>query len=105
MASNQPRTLGELRASGWTSRSVRDEIRDNLVAQIRSGVPVEERWPGILGYDQTVVPQIENALLSRHDFILLGLRGQAKTRILRLLTRFLEALRLALASAQVRQNG
>ena len=86
-----PRTLGELKASGWRSRSVRDEIRENLVAALKSGRSAEERWPGILGFDKTVIPQVENAILSRHDFILLGLRGQAKTRMLRLMTRFLDA--------------
>ena len=83
-------TLGELKQSGWRSRSVRDELRENLVAAIKSGQADSERWPGILGFDKTVLPQIENAILSRHDFILLGLRGQAKTRILRMLTRFLD---------------
>jgi len=84
------RTLGDLKQSGWRSRSVRDELRDNLVAAIRSKQTAAERWPGVLGFDKTVIPQIENAILSRHDFILLGLRGQAKTRILRMLTRFLD---------------
>ena len=85
-----PRTVGELKKAGWRSRSVRDEIRDNLVASIRSGKSASERWPGILGFDKTVIPQVENAILSRHDFILLGLRGQAKTRLLRLMTAFLD---------------
>jgi len=83
-------TLGELKQSGWRSRSVRDELRENLVEAIRSGRTEAERWPGILGFDKTVIPQIENAILSRHDFILLGLRGQAKTRILRMLSSFLD---------------
>ena len=65
-------TLGELKQSGWRSRSVRDELRENLVAAIKSGHADSERWPGILGFDKTVLPQIENAILSRHDFILLG---------------------------------
>jgi len=86
----KPRTLGELREFGWTSRSVRDEIRDNLVAALKAGRTAAERWPGILGFEKTVIPQIENAILSRHDFILLGLRGQAKTRILRQMVRFLD---------------
>ncbi len=86
----RPRTLGELKASGWRSRSVRDEVRENLVRALRSGSSEAERWPGILGYEKTVIPQIENALLSRHDFILLGLRGQAKTRLLRMLVRLLD---------------
>ena len=83
-------TMGELKQSGWRSRSVRDELRENLVEAIKAGRTESERWPGILGFDKTVIPQIENAILSRHDFILLGLRGQAKTRILRMLKRFLD---------------
>jgi len=86
----KPRTVGELREFGWRSRSVRDEIRENLVSALRAGKSVAERWPGILGFEKTVIPQIENAILSRHDFILLGLRGQAKTRILRQMVSFLD---------------
>jgi magnesium chelatase subunit I len=80
-------TLGALRAAGIGSESVRDEVRRNLVAALRARRPVFE---GIVGYEHTVLPQIENALLARHDFILLGLRGQAKTRILRQLVRLLD---------------
>lgn len=80
-------TLGELKESGWQSVSVKEEIRNNLIQKIRNK---EELFPGILGYDKTVLPQIQHALLSRHDMILLGLRGQAKTRILRLLVNFLD---------------
>ncbi|MGQ0612829.1 MAG: AAA family ATPase [Planctomycetaceae bacterium] len=83
-------TLGALKRSGWRSRGVRDELRENLVAALRSGRGAAERWPGILGYEKTVLPRIENAILSRHDFILLGLRGQAKTRLLRMLVQFLD---------------
>ena len=82
-----PRTRGELRASGWRSRSVKDELRANLIERLSSRQPL---FPGIVGFDGTVLPQIQNALLSRHDFILLGLRGQAKTRILRALTSLLD---------------
>src|SRR5260221_4384705 len=73
-------TLGDLRQSGYRSRPVKQEIRDNLVCKLRAG---EALFPGIIGYDDTVVPQLVNAILSRHNFILLGLRGQAKSRILR----------------------
>src|SRR5262245_66147545 len=73
-------TLGELRASGYRSRPVRQEVRDNLVCKLRKGHAL---FPGIIGYDETVIPQLVNAILSRHNFILLGLRGQAKSRILR----------------------
>src|SRR5687768_7407782 len=83
----KPRTLGELRVSGWRPRTVKAEMRANLIARIQSGEPL---FPGIVGYDKTVIPQLENAILSQHDFILLGLRGQAKTRILRQLKSFLD---------------
>src|ERR687883_973049 len=73
-------TLGDLRRSGLRSRPVKQEIRDNLVRKLQAG---ETLFPGIIGYDDTVVPQLVNAILSRHNFILLGLRGQAKSRILR----------------------
>src|SRR5690606_31659024 len=81
------RTLGQLRAAGYRPRSVKDELRANLIEKLRAG---EEVFPGILGYEQTVVPQLHHAILARHDFILLGLRGQAKSRIVRLLTRLLD---------------
>ena len=73
-------TLGELRKSGHHSRPVKQEIRDNLVRKLQAG---DGLFPGIIGYDETVIPQLVNAILSRHNFILLGLRGQAKSRILR----------------------
>src|SRR5437899_361332 len=73
-------TLGDLRQAGLRSRPVKQEIRDNLVQKLQSG---ETLFPGIIGYDETVIPQLVNAILSRHNFILLGLRGQAKSRILR----------------------
>jgi magnesium chelatase subunit I len=82
-----PGTLGELKKSGWQSRPVKEEMRLNLLAKLKAG---ERIFPGIVGYDKTVVPQIENAILSRHHFILLGLRGQAKTRILRQLVSLLD---------------
>ncbi len=82
-----PKTLGALRKSGYKSVSTKDELRRNLLNLIKSG---KKRFPGIVGYDRTVLPQIENAILSRHDFILLGLRGQAKTRILRQLGTLLD---------------
>src|SRR5580765_1833004 len=76
-----PRTLGELKAlTGVRARPVKQEIRDNLVRKLQAG---ERLFPGIIGYDETVIPQLVNAILSRHNFILLGLRGQAKSRILR----------------------
>ncbi|HYI08216.1 MAG TPA: AAA family ATPase [Thermoanaerobaculia bacterium] len=80
-------TLGELRASGYSIRSVKDEMRANLLRALSRG---ETTFPGIHGYERTVVPAIHNAILSKHDIILLGLRGQAKTRILRSLTLLLD---------------
>ena len=87
-----PRTLGALRTSSFpeaklANRSVKDELRNNLICKIQRG---ETLFPGILGYDDTVVPQVINAILSRHNFILLGLRGQAKTRLIRLMTTLLD---------------
>ncbi|HUP46492.1 MAG TPA: AAA family ATPase [Thermoanaerobaculia bacterium] len=83
----QIHTLGELRSAGYEVRSVKDEMRANLLSQIAGGV---KTFPGIHGYDRTVIPAIHNAVLSKHDIILLGLRGQAKTRILRSLTGLLD---------------
>ena len=81
------RTLGELKRSGYRSRSVKDEMRANLIRKLSRHEPI---FSGIVGYEDTVVPQIANAILSRHNFILLGLRGQAKSRILRSLTSLLD---------------
>src|SRR5512132_1363016 len=87
----RPSTLGELRAAvssgAYRQRPVKDEVRENLIARLRNKTAI---FPGIIGYDETVVPQIVNAVLSRHNFILLGLRGQAKSRILRALADLLD---------------
>ncbi|TXG80331.1 MAG: magnesium chelatase, partial [Thermomicrobiales bacterium] len=80
-------TLGALKASGYASRSVREEMRANLIAKIRKG---DTLFPGVVGYEQTVIPQIENALLSGQDIIFLGERGQAKTRLARSMTQLLD---------------
>ncbi len=89
-----PSTVAELRqavaAGRIKRRSVKDEIRENLVARMRDHQPGRSLFPGIVGYDETVVPQVVNAILSRHNFILLGLRGQAKSRLLRALTGLLD---------------
>ena len=82
-----PTTLGELRAAGYRSRSVKEEMRANLLARIRAN---ETFLPGILGYDETVLPQLENAILAGQDVILLGERGQAKSRIARALVGLLD---------------
>src|SRR6266850_1782922 len=84
---SRPRTLGELKRSGYRSRSVKDEMRDTVIARLKAREPL---FPGVIGYEHTVEPQIVNAILSRHNFILLGLRGQAKTRLLRALSQFLD---------------
>ena len=86
-AAPSPCPLGELRASGFASRSVRQELRTNLLERVRSGKPIFE---GVLGYDDTVVPAVENALLCGHDLIFLGERGQAKTRMIRQLAALLD---------------
>ena len=80
-------TLGELKKSGYTSRSIKDEIRDNLVHKIKNG---EETFTGILGYEDTVIPDTERALLSRHNILFLGLRGQAQTRMARQMVALLD---------------
>jgi magnesium chelatase subunit I len=85
--SDLARTVGELRQSGWRSVPVADELRRNAAARIAAGRPVVE---GVLGFDDTVVPQLENALLAGHDMILLGERGQAKTRVIRALATLLD---------------
>ncbi|HNE28830.1 MAG TPA: magnesium chelatase [Saprospiraceae bacterium] len=87
---NDPRqisTLGALRASGYQPRSIKDELRSNLMGKIRSN---EHIFPGIYGFDDTVLPDVERAILSRHNILLLGLRGQAKTRIARMLVHLLD---------------
>jgi magnesium chelatase subunit I len=102
-----PQTLGELRRSSefceqrLLCRSVKDEIRENLIRKLHNG---ETLFPGIVGYDDTVVPQIVNALLSKHNFILLGLRGQAKSRILRELTGFLDPHMPYIAGTEIQDN-
>src|SRR5215469_3205195 len=103
---NLPRTLGELRKSSFfeerlRTRKVKDELRDNLRARLRGS---ESIFPGIIGYDDTVVPQLVNAVLSRHNFILLGLRGQAKSRILRALTGLLDPALPYAAGCEIHDN-
>ena len=87
------------------SRSVKDELRDNLIQRLRETATTKEPlFAGIVGYDDTVVPQIVNAVLSRHNFILLGLRGQAKSRILRALTTLLDPFCPYVAGSELRDN-
>jgi magnesium chelatase subunit I len=105
MATALPTTLGQLRNSEFTperlARSVKDELRENLIAKLRKKEPL---FPGIVGYEDTVIPQIVNAVLSKHNFILLGLRGQAKSRILRALTTLLNPACPYVAGAETRDN-
>jgi magnesium chelatase subunit I len=91
-------TVGRLRESGYQPRSVKQELRDNLIARLRSGAPL---FPGIVGYEESVVPQIENAVLSGQDIVFLGERGQAKTRMARLLVGLLDEAVPALAGCEI----
>jgi magnesium chelatase subunit I len=86
-ATSRPTTLKELRDSGWTSKSVKQEIRDNFLRMLAAGEPL---FPGILGYDSTVIPEINLGLLAGHDMLFLGEKGQAKSRLMRSLVRFLD---------------
>ena len=103
-----PSTLGALKSSKFGERhlapgerTVKSELRENLICKLQRG---EELFPGIVGFEDTVVPQIVNAVLSRHNFILLGLRGQAKTRIIRMLTGLLDEHLPFVAGCEIRDN-
>jgi magnesium chelatase subunit I len=96
-----PRTLRELRAARYQTLSVKDELRLNLIRKLRTG---EKLFPGIVGYQDTVIPQLINAILSRHNIILLGLRGQAKSRIIRLLTDLLNERIPIIAGSEVNDD-
>src|SRR3989475_876006 len=103
---NKPTTLGELKQTEWGSdarirRTVKDELRENLICLLENGSPL---FPGIVGYEDTVIPQLVNAILSRHNFILLGLRGQAKSRILRQLVTLLDEEVPILAGSEVNDS-
>lgn len=98
---NRPTTLGELKASGYKPLSIKEEMRRNLTRMLRSG---EELFPGIVGYEDTVQPQLVNAVLAKHDILLLGLRGQAKTRIARMLTRFLDEYVPVVAGSEINDD-
>ena len=96
-----PKTLGELRADGYRPQSVKEEMRRNLLNMLQAGGPL---FPGIVGYEETVIPQIENALLSQHDMLFLGLRGQGKTRMLRMLVNFLDPVVPVIAGSEVNDD-
>src|SRR5260221_7767883 len=98
---NRPATLGQLRAFGFRSLSVKDEMRRNLIRKLKAGEPL---FQGIVGYDETVLPQVQNAILSRHDMLFLGLRGQAKTRMLRQLVTLLDDAIPIVAGSEVNDD-
>src|SRR5262245_28964210 len=97
----RPNTLKELKESGYQVLPVKEEIRKNVILKLKRK---EELFPGIVGYEKTVIPQLVNALLAKHDFILLGLRGQAKTRILRQLPNFLDDFAPTVEGCPVNDN-
>src|SRR6476661_2209369 len=96
-----PQTIGELKASGWTSVPVKEEIRRNAVRRIVAGEPLFE---GVVGYEDTVMPQLENAVLAGHDIIFLGERGQAKTRMIRSLTGLLDEWMPIIAGSEINDD-
>jgi magnesium chelatase subunit I len=96
-----PRTLGELRAAGHRYRPVKEELRDNLLARMRSG---EARFPGIVGYDDTVLPEVERAILAGHDMVLLGERGQGKTRLIRSLIDLLDEWTPVIPGSEINEH-
>ncbi|HEV7686518.1 MAG TPA: sigma 54-interacting transcriptional regulator, partial [Acidimicrobiia bacterium] len=98
---DRPQTIGALRQSGWVSRPVKEEVRANAMARLAAGEPVVT---GLLGYDDTVLPQLENALLAGHDVILLGERGQAKTRIIRSLVDLLDEWTPIVAGSEINDD-
>ena len=84
---NEIKTVADLKATGYTPKSIKQELRDNLITQLKGKKNI---FKGVLGYDDTVIPDVERAILSQHNMILLGLRGQAKTRMARMMTRLLD---------------
>lgn len=101
MTKNNINTLGELKKSGYRSRPIKDEIRENLIKKIQQK---ENPFPGIIGYDDTVIPDTERALLSRHNILFLGLRGQAKTRMARLMTTLLDEYLPIVAGSEINDD-
>ncbi|MBZ0201838.1 MAG: magnesium chelatase [Ignavibacteria bacterium] len=98
---NYPKTLGELKNSGYKVLSVKDEIRKNLVERLKNK---EEIFPGIIGYEKTVIPQVVNAILAKHDIIFLGLRGQAKTKMARMLIDLLDEYTPVIKDSEINDN-
>src|SRR6478672_5427095 len=101
MINTNVKTLGELKKSKYVSRSIKEEIRENLIQKIRAK---ENPFPGILGYEDSVIPDTERALLSRHNILFLGLRGQAKTRMARLMTELLDEYIPIIAGSEVNDD-
>src|SRR5579864_8270121 len=95
------KTLGELRAAGYKNRSVKEEIRENLIQKLKNK---ETTFPGILGYEDSVIPDTERALLSRHNILFLGLRGQAKTRMARQMTDLLDEYIPIVAGSEINDD-
>jgi len=95
---NRPRTVGALREQGYRARTVKQELRENLIARLRASEPL---FDGIIGYDDTVIPQVVNAILAQHDILFLGLRGQAKTRMIRTLPTLLDEWTPTLAASDL----
>src|SRR3954447_15662110 len=101
MSHPRPATLGQLKETGYQPLSVKDELRRNVIRKLRAR---EEMFPGILGYRDSVIPQIVNGILSKHDILFLGLRGQAKTRMLRLLPELLDEWIAVLAGIEINDD-
>src|SRR6056297_2043408 len=99
--SNSVKTIGDLKESGWESVSVKEEIRRNLIKKMQQS---DDLFPGVLGYENSVIPQIQHALLGKHDLLLLGLRGQAKTRMLRMLVNFLDEEMPIVAGSEIHDD-
>lgn len=93
-----PTTVGELRGGGYQYKTVKQELRDNLLAKMREGQP---RFPGVVGYEDTVLPEVERALLAGHDMVLLGERGQGKTRVMRSLVALLDEWTPVIAGSEL----
>src|SRR5579859_1292839 len=101
MPTIEPRTIGELRATGHRRETVKQEMRRNLLSRLRAGEPL---LAGIVGYDETVLPQLANAVISGHDVIMLGERGQAKSRIMRSLVSLLDEAVPVIAGCEINDH-
>ncbi|MGB5355918.1 MAG: magnesium chelatase, partial [Eudoraea sp.] len=98
---NKITTLGELKATGYSSRSIKEELRQNLIEKIKKG---EDTFQGIWGYEDSVIPELERAILSKHNINLLGLRGQAKTRLARLMVHLLDEWIPVVSGAEINDD-